>query len=140
MSALSSRLPVVLLHGWPITAAHWREIVPQLEQAGFTPLPLTLPGLGTVEIPASGSEHYPTWHGAFNRAVGLPESLVPGRESAYYGTFLDQSAGPNRPDPATRRAYIDAYSAPGAREAGVGYDRAPVQDRRSTFHKQQAMW
>ena len=52
-----------------------------------------LPGID-VDIPAPGAEHYPSWHGPFNRAPGLAEQLVPGREDAYYGTFLRQSAGP----------------------------------------------
>jgi pimeloyl-ACP methyl ester carboxylesterase len=181
------RLPVVLLHGWPVTEAHWRHLLPLLDQAGFTTVPITLPGLGAtpeerpsfrkadlarwlrdvlarrgitrfalighdwgatvavflaaelastvtalvveeeilpgidVDIPAPGSDHYPTWHGAFNRAAGLAEHLVPGREATYYGVFLQQSAGPAGLDPDTMRSYVNAYSTPGVLEAGLGY-------------------
>jgi pimeloyl-ACP methyl ester carboxylesterase len=38
--------PVVLLHGWPVTQSHWRHVLPFLRQAGFAPVPVTLPGLG----------------------------------------------------------------------------------------------
>ena len=53
-----------------------------------------LPGI-EIAIPEPGRLHYPTWHGPFNRVPGLAEALVPGREDAYYGTFLRQSAGPD---------------------------------------------
>jgi len=196
MSDRSDRVPVVLLHGWPVTEAHWRYLLPGLDQAGFATVPITLPGLGAkpdassslrkadlarwlgsvlarrgierfalighdwgatvaavmaakvgpavtaliieeeilpgvdVEVPAPGSDYYPTWHGPFNRAAGLAERLVPGRESAYYGVFLQQSAGPAGLDPDTARAYVDAYSAPGILEAGLGYYRTRGDDLR----------
>lgn len=37
---------VALLHGWPVTARHWRHLVPGLLDAGFRTLVVTLPGLG----------------------------------------------------------------------------------------------
>lgn len=194
MNSSPHELPVVLLHGWPITQAHWRDLLPLLASAGFTPIPITLPGLGvapegirsfrkselaaqlreqlteqgltrfavvghdwggtvavllaaampdavtglvveeeilpgiSVDIPAPGAEHYPSWHGPFNRAPGLAEQLVPGREDAYYGTFLQQSAGPTGLDPAFLRSYIDTYQADGVLEAGLGYYRARTDD------------
>lgn len=184
-------LPVVLLHGWPVTQAHWRDLLPILRSEGFTLMPITLPGLGVasegirsyrkselaarlreqlteqgltrfavighdwggtvavvlaaampdavtalvveeeilpgidVDIPA---EHYPSWHGPFNRAPGLADQLVPGREDAYYGTFLQQSAGPTGLDPAVLRSYIDAYQADGVLEAGLSYYRTRTDD------------
>jgi len=45
-------LTAVLLHGWPVTSAHWRYLVPALDAAGITAVPVSLPGLGTV--PDSG--------------------------------------------------------------------------------------
>ncbi|MFT4307414.1 MAG: alpha/beta hydrolase [Microbacterium sp.] len=186
--------PVVLLHGWPVTQAHWRGLLPALRDAGFAPIPISLPGLGTppgdardfrkgelarrlqedlaergltrfavvghdwggtvavlmaaampaavtalvveeeilpgidVDIPSPGAEHYPSWHGPFNRATGLAERLVPGREDAYYGTFLTQSAGPAGLDPAVLRSYIDAYRADGVLAAGLGYYRTRTDD------------
>ncbi|MFD3401456.1 alpha/beta fold hydrolase [Kribbella sp. NPDC058693] len=86
-----------------------------------------LPGID-VDIPAPGADYYPTWHGPFNRTPGLAEQLVPGREDAYYGTFLRQSAGPAGLDPDTLRSYIDAYTTADALEAGLGYYRARADD------------
>jgi pimeloyl-ACP methyl ester carboxylesterase len=86
-----------------------------------------LPGID-VDIPAPGAAHYPTWHGPFNRAPGLAEQLVPGRESVYYGTFLRESAGPAGLDPAVLRSYIDAYTRDGVLEAGLGYYRTRTDD------------
>jgi pimeloyl-ACP methyl ester carboxylesterase len=184
----------VLLHGWPVTQAHWRGLLQPLRRDGFTPVPLTLPGLGTppgdvssfrksklaawlrhqlaerglrrlalvghdwggtvavllaaampravtalvveeevlpgidVDIPAPGAESYPTWHGPFNRAPGLAEQLVPGREGAYYGAFLRESAGPAGLDPGVLRSYIDAYATDGVLAAGLGYYRTRADD------------
>lgn len=194
MSTQADGPPVVLLHGWPVTQSHWRHLLPLLQQAGFTPVPITLPGLGIapdhtpsfrksdladwvrdeltrrgitrfavighdwggtvaaflaasapaavtalvieeeippgidIDIPAPGDEHYPSWHGPFNRAPGLAEQLVPGREAAYYGTFLQQSAGPTSLDAGTMRSYIEAYTAPGVLEAGLRYYRTRSDD------------
>ncbi len=51
-----------------------------------------------ASIPTSGRDHYPTWHGPFNRVAGLAEALVPGLEDAYYcGAFLRRSAGQEVP-------------------------------------------
>ncbi|MDF2968782.1 MAG: alpha/beta hydrolase [Nocardioidaceae bacterium] len=194
MSTRRRGQPVVLLHGWPVTQAHWRHLLPPLRRAGFAPVPLTLPGLGSspdeaysfrkadladwvhdqltrqgvtqfavighdwggtvavllaasipaavtalvieeeippgidVDVPAPGNEHYPSWHGPFNRAPGLAEQLVPGRENAYYGLFLRQSAGPAGLDPDVVRCYAAAYTAPGVLEAGLAYYRTRSAD------------
>ncbi|TDU01856.1 pimeloyl-ACP methyl ester carboxylesterase [Streptomyces sp. 846.5] len=191
----SRTLTAVLLHGWPVTSEHWRYLVPALEAAGITAVPVTLPGLGTVPdsgvtdfrkaaladwvqarlaqagvtrfavighdwgatvgyviaarapesvsalvveeeilpgvdvaIPEPGQACYPAWHGPFNRAPGLAEELVPGREAAYYGTFLEQSAGPSSLSPDILQAYIEAYSTPGVLHAGLAYYRARSAD------------
>jgi pimeloyl-ACP methyl ester carboxylesterase len=185
----------VLLHGWPVTTGHWRYLIPALEAAGITAVPVTLPGLGAVpscdvtdfrkaaladrvrarlaregvtrfavvghdwgatvgyliaadapesvsalvveeeilpgvdiEIPEPGRDYYPAWHGPFNRAPGLAEKLVPGREAAYYGTFLEQSAGPSGLNPDTLQAYIAAYSTPGMLDTGLAYYRTRSED------------
>ncbi|WP_205529033.1 alpha/beta fold hydrolase [Microbacterium halotolerans] len=194
MSSSPHEPSVVLLHGWPVTQAHWRNLLPLLSSSGFTPIPITLPGLGavpegihsfrkselaaqlreqlieqrltrfavighdwggtvaillaaampdavtalvveeeilpgiSVDIPTPGAEQYPSWHGPFNRVPGLAEQLVSGREDAYYGTFLHQSAGPAGLDPAVLRSYIDAYEADGVLEAGLGYYRTRSDD------------
>lgn len=38
---------VVLLHGWPVTSAHWRFVVPALVDAGHRAIVVALPGLGS---------------------------------------------------------------------------------------------
>lgn len=194
MSLSAQGVPVVLLHGWPVTQLHWRGLLPALRREGFAPIPVTLPGLGEppgqtrafskaelarslqrelaerglthfaivghdwggtvaillaaalpgsvsalvveeeilpgidVALPAPGADHYPSWHGPFNRAEGLAEQLVPGREDAYYGAFLRQSAGPAGLDPDVMRSYIDAYRVDGVLEAGLGYYRSRTDD------------
>ncbi|CAM3699420.1 alpha/beta fold hydrolase [Tsukamurella ocularis] len=185
---------VVLLHGWPVTDLHWRFLIPRLRDAGFDPVPITVPGLGIgpdgagtfrkrdlaewarerltergltrfavighdwggtvalflaaaapdavsalvveeeippgidVAVPTPGSEHYPDWHGAFNRAPGLAESLVPGREDAFYGAFLRQSAGPAGLDAEVLAAYVDAYRPAAAHAAGLALYRTRSAD------------
>lgn len=187
-------MPVVLLHGWPVTELHWRFLMPELEAAGFDPISLALPGLGSlplrspvsyrkshlaewvraeltdrgikrfalvghdwgamvaalvaahdpgavaliveedlpgvadISIPAPGRDHYPAWHGPFNRVPMLAETMVPGRERAFYGTFLAQSAGPAGLDPTIVDAYIDAYSSEGILAAGLLYYRTAALD------------
>lgn len=86
-----------------------------------------LPGID-IDIPAPGRDFYPTWHGSFNRVVGLADHLVPGREAAYYGKFLAQSAGPPGLDEDAMNSYIQAYSGPGVLEAGLGYYRTRSDD------------
>ncbi|WP_435238718.1 alpha/beta fold hydrolase [Streptomyces sp. YPW6] len=86
-----------------------------------------LPGVD-VEIPAAGRDHYPQWHGPFNRAPGLAEQLVPGRESAYYGAFLARSAGPAGLDPEALRSYTAAYSAPGVLAGALTHYRTRTED------------
>ncbi|MFJ3921472.1 alpha/beta fold hydrolase [Streptomyces sp. NPDC090022] len=81
-----------------------------------------------IEIPPAGRSHYPAWHGPFNRAPGLAERLVPGREAAYYGAFLQQSAGPTGLDADVLHAYVEAYSAPGVLDAGLAYYRTRSED------------
>ena len=196
---------VVLLHGWPVTALHWRKTLPALHDAGFRTLMISLRGLGgasaghgdlkkttlaeevsslmeilrvdryavlghdwggtigyllaadhpdkiwalaveeeilpgiDVAIPPPGNEHYPEWHGPFNRATGLAETLVPGREDGYYGAFLHSSAGPAGLEPSAEAAYLQAYRRPGQLHDSLGYYRTRIPDQeaiasRSTRH------
>ncbi|MDI6943644.1 alpha/beta fold hydrolase [Microbacterium barkeri] len=89
-----------------------------------------LPGVD-VAIPAPGSDHYPSWHGPFNRAAGLAESLVPGRERAYYGGFLAQSAGPHPLDPQIVDEYVAAYVGEERLAASLSYYRTAEVDARA---------
>ncbi len=86
-----------------------------------------LPGID-VTVPEPGSSHYPSWHGPFNREEGLAEALVPGREDAYYGTFLRRSAGPEPLSEEAMRVYTDAYRPPSASAAGLEYYRTAEAD------------
>ncbi|NQD42412.1 alpha/beta fold hydrolase [Glutamicibacter halophytocola] len=48
MTVIPDSSPVVLLHGWPVTENHWRHLVPVLGKAGYSIIPITLPGLGAA--------------------------------------------------------------------------------------------
>ena len=37
---------VVLLHGWPVTALHWRHVVPALQRSGYRTIEVEARGLG----------------------------------------------------------------------------------------------
>ncbi len=184
----------VLIHGWPVTAYHWRHTAPTLVDAGLRVIAVELRGLGgtsygpgsfdketlaaevvrlldrtdisefavvghdwggtvgyllaadlpdrvralvveeemlpgiDIAIPDPGRRYYPTWHGPFNRAQGLAEVLVPGREDAYYGSFLSQSAGPHPLPDDAMQAYLTAYRAPSSLTASLGYYRTRQAD------------
>lgn len=65
------------------------------------------------------------WHHMFNRIDGINERLVEGREEIYFGTQMDQKAGP--PDAMPRHArnfYIEILRrVPGALEGSFAYYR-----------------
>jgi pimeloyl-ACP methyl ester carboxylesterase len=95
-----------------------------------------LPGVDAV-VPEPGRSHYPAWHGPFNRAVGLAEALVPGREDSYYGTFLRQSAGPAGLSAEAERTYLASYRQPAALAATLGYYRTAQADREAVARRAQ---
>lgn len=167
---------VVLIHGWPVTSFHWRFIRPDLHDAGYRTIEVTLRGLGgqsegggnlekltlaqevqlllekmevnkysvighdwggtvayllthidkakcfsliieeeilpgiEINIPLPGKNYYPEWHGPLNRAVGLAEELIQGRENGYYLRFLTESAGMTGLDESAMAEYISAYT------------------------------
>jgi pimeloyl-ACP methyl ester carboxylesterase len=86
-----------------------------------------LPGIEAA-IPEPGRQHYPTWHGPFNRTPGLAEALVPGREDDYYGAFLRHSAGPAPLAHDAEDAYLAAYRQPASLAASLGYYRTAQAD------------
>ena len=86
-----------------------------------------LPG-SEAPIPEPGARSYPHWHGPFLRVPGLAEALVPGREDAFYGTFLRESAGPEQLPDEALATYLAAYRTPSAIEATVGYYRTAAAD------------
>lgn len=87
-----------------------------------------LPGVD-ASIPEPGRGRYPTSHGPFNRAPGLAEALVPGREDEYYGAFLRHSGGPAGLSADAERTYLAAYRQPDSLAATVGYYRTVEADR-----------
>ena len=82
-----------------------------------------LPGID-VKIPEPGSNYYPTWHGPFNRSLGLGERLIAGNEDAYHGTFLTESAGPHPLEDSAVGLYLRAYRKPTQLLNTLGYYRA----------------
>ncbi len=114
-------------HDWGATvAAHVAARLPDAVTALVVEEEI-LPGVA-ADLVSPGADYYPSWHGPFNRAPHLAEQLVPGNEAAYYGTFLTQSAGPAGLDADTLRGYVDAYSAEGVLDAGLGYYRTREVD------------
>ena len=71
------------------------------------------------------------WHLAFHLApLGIPETLVAGREREYLSWFWRHLAyDPEAIDPETVAAYVAAYSRPGAFAASLGLYRSVFQDR-----------
>jgi pimeloyl-ACP methyl ester carboxylesterase len=86
-----------------------------------------LPGIDAA-IPEPGASVYPCWHGPFNRAVGLAEALVPGREDAYFGQFLKESAGPSGLERDAFDEYVAAYRPAHALGVSLAYYRTRAQD------------
>ncbi|MDQ3664807.1 MAG: alpha/beta hydrolase [Actinomycetota bacterium] len=49
--------PVVLIHGWPLSGAAWKDNVPALEQAGYQVVTYDRRGFGESEKPSSGYDY-----------------------------------------------------------------------------------
>lgn len=114
-------------HDWGATvAAHVASLRPDSVPALVVEEEV-LPGVA-VELASPGADHYPSWHGPFNRVPGLGERLVPGNEAAYYGTFLMQSAGPEGLADEVMSDYVAAYSTPGVIEPSLAYYRTRTED------------
>lgn len=48
---------VVLLHGWPVTAVHWRGLIPPLNRAGYRTLAIEARGFGNASTgPGDGTK------------------------------------------------------------------------------------
>lgn len=86
-----------------------------------------LPGIDVLGFEAEVST-YPSWHGPFNRSIGLAESMVPDREDAYYGTFLGESAGPIGLASDALKHYLNAYRSPATLNSGLAYYRTRQDD------------
>lgn len=69
------------------------------------------------------------WHFGLHSVPVLPETLVRGREAAYFDYFYDiLSADPSRITPEARAAHVDAYRTERALTAGFDLYRAFGQD------------
>ncbi|GAA3050993.1 alpha/beta hydrolase [Kitasatospora sp. NPDC006786] len=71
------------------------------------------------------------WHFGLHAVPDLPETLVQGRQAAYFDHFYDVlSADPARITPESRAAHAAAYASPAALTAGFDLYRAFPQDAR----------
>ncbi|MGA5816777.1 alpha/beta fold hydrolase [Kitasatospora sp. NPDC094028] len=71
------------------------------------------------------------WHFGLHAVPGLPETLVQGRQAAYFDYFYDVlSADPRRITAESRAAHAAAYGGPAALTAGFDLYRAFAQDAR----------
>ena len=87
---------------------------------------VVIPGDGRPGGMAQGGQR---WHHAFHRTEGLAEALTDGREALYLGWFLDEySEQPSAIAADARAAYLAAYIAPGAMNAGFEWYRAAERD------------
>jgi pimeloyl-ACP methyl ester carboxylesterase len=69
------------------------------------------------------------WHFAFHAIRDLPETLVHGRERAYFDFFHNILAGdPKKISEPLRETFADAYRRPEALKAGFDWYRAMAQD------------
>lgn len=69
------------------------------------------------------------WHFAFHATPSLPETLVRGRELAYFSHFFDLLTHPDHRIPEARQKdYTTAYATPGALTAGFDLYRALPAD------------
>jgi len=69
------------------------------------------------------------WHFAFHQIPALPETLVSGRERAYFDFFFDFLAGDKaKVDGRLRQEMVDAYASPHALTTGFDWYRAMPRD------------
>lgn len=74
--------------------------------------------------------HPQIWHFAFHAIPELPETLVAGRQAAYFAFFFDHLAGPAGLADDLRSAFTQAYARPEALRAGFDWYRAFPEDAR----------
>ncbi|MBV1909533.1 MAG: alpha/beta hydrolase [Kangiellaceae bacterium] len=110
----------IIGHDWGGTIAYLLSIRNPTECKALIVEEEIFPGID-VDIPHPGSEYYPKWHGPFNRAIGLAEELIQGREAIYYRKFLLESAGKNKLDDRAIYEYVSAYTMDQNIESQLGY-------------------
>jgi pimeloyl-ACP methyl ester carboxylesterase len=122
------REPTLVGHdvGGMITYAYLREFPDELPRAVI--LDTVIPGLE----PWSEIARNPRlWHFGFHALQGLPERMVSGRQTVYFGHFFDTlAARPRALDESIRIRHVEAYIRPPALHAGFEWYRAFEQDAR----------
>jgi pimeloyl-ACP methyl ester carboxylesterase len=73
------------------------------------------------------------WHFAFHSIPKLPETLVAGRQAAYFDYFYDQLSGPAGVGQAAREIAVQAYARPEALRTGFEWYRAFPQDEKDNL-------
>jgi len=86
-----------------------------------------IPGF-RVELPSEGARRYPTWHGPFHAARGVPELLIPGNEREYLGLFWDLTFEPGSMDAADVEEYLRAYTERETLRCWLAYYREAATD------------
>lgn len=116
--------PVVVGHdlGGMVTYAYLRAFTP----SSAAILDVVIPG---VEPWTAVHANPYIWHFRFHAVADLPETLVAGRERAYFDWFFDTLS----PDPTTitddaRSVHADGYATPSALRAGFDWYRAFDRD------------
>lgn len=74
-----------------------------------------------------------SWHFGFHAIPDLPESLISGREAAYFDAFYAAAAKPVAITADARRLYAQAYASPESLKAGLDWYRAFPQDERDNI-------
>jgi pimeloyl-ACP methyl ester carboxylesterase len=125
ISAMGLRQVVLVGHdiGGMVTYAYVREFH-------------DLRGAVIMDVPIPGVEPWDEftrqpflWHFALHAVPDLPEQLVTGRQSEYFGYFFDLlSAHDGVPSAASRAEEIAAYSSPASLAAGFDWYRAFAAD------------
>ena len=126
--ALGARRPVVAGFdvGGMVAFAAAREHGARI--AGAMVMNTVVPGLDPWEEVLANPE---IWHFAFHKLPALPETLVTGRERAYFDVFIDALAGnPAAVTDAMRQAFVAAYQRPEALTAGFDWYRSMPDDAR----------
>jgi pimeloyl-ACP methyl ester carboxylesterase len=104
------------------------------ELAGAVLMNIVIPGVD----PWSEVIRNPSiWHFAFHAIPELPETLVTGRQAAYFDYFYDVLSATHAGVSAqARQAYVAAYSRPEALRTGFGWYRAFSQDEKDNIARQ----
>ncbi len=114
--------------GGMIVYAYIRAFPGTIERAAI--LDAAVPGID----PWSHRSRDPrSWPFGFQAIPDLPESLISGREAAYFESFYNAAAKPAAITDDARRLYAQAYASPESLKAGLDWHRAFAQDERDNI-------